>query len=366
MRRAPFARFLAGSAVLILAISCGSDDNDVPDARAQTADLSPEIERLIEAAEEEGELNLNWALNNAESMDSLVEAFKAAYGLDIDVTVTQTPNMPANLAQLAEENNAGRPASTDAFIGTQDFLAAGGPAGRDVFEIVDWVKTAPHVADYAVGDGVGVSLLDQMPGLAYNTQELSEDELPRTFDEVLDLEGPIASTSYAAGFNILSADHLLGRERIEEHLRALDPAGLIGCLELDRVASGEFVALWISCGSNIADIAAAEGAPIDTVVPTDAGIVQTWYMAVPKNAVNPHAAKLWISWLTTPEAQDVLFEHEFADNRLIEGSQTAEQIAELEDEGVSFTFADYDFTLDHPEVSHQDFVRELGGLLQGG
>jgi hypothetical protein len=365
--RSAKVRPLVVTLVAVFAASaCGvTDDRGGARQALPPEDLTPEVRSLVEAAEREGALKLNWMMSSATTMAPLVEAFRQTYDLNIDITVTPTPSFPANLARLVEEHSANRPSSTDAYLGTQDYLLAGGPQGRDVFERVDWGGFSPAAHQVAVGDGIGIGLLDQIPGFAYNTQEIAEHELPRTTDDVLRLAQPIASTTYAAIFNLLSADDLLGPQAVEAHLDAFRPAGLIGCAELDRIASGEFAGLWISCGSNIAEIAAQRGAPLGSVVLTDAGLILPWYMAVPKNAAHPNAAKLWVSWLVTPQAQQILFEHEFADNRLLEGSRTAEEIAAHEARGVRFTVTDYDFVVQRPQVSDPAFLRDLARRLRG-
>ena len=52
-------------------------------------------------------------------------------------------------------------------------------------------------------------------------------------------------------------------------------------------------------------------------------------MAVPKNATHPAAAKLWIDYMLSREAQDLLFAMEYMDSHLVPGSQTAREVDKL-------------------------------------
>lgn len=349
------------SAAALLAGACGSEDrDDAPSAPAASTRLDPPLRHLVAAAEREGTLALNWSMSGKGTIEPLIAAFKRTYDLDLEVKLTPTPSFPANLAKLLEEHRAGRRAGTDAYVGTADYIVA----GRKIFAPVDWKAVAPHAAEHATRDGVAVPLLHQIPGLAYNTEQIPEDQLPRTVDDVLKLKQPLASTPYAAIFNLLGADELLGRARLERHLRGFDPDGLIGCAELDRLASGEFAALWMSCGSHIVDIAVADGAPLASLVPSDGGVIQPWYMAVPRHAAHPNAAKLWIAWLVTPEAQRILFEHEHADNRNVAGSGTAKQVAAHAAHGVRLTDVGYDFVREHPALSDPRYIGRLAKELR--
>jgi ABC-type Fe3+ transport system substrate-binding protein len=51
--------------------------------------------------------------------------------------------------------------------------------------------------------------------------------------------------------------------------------------------------------------------------------VQILYMAVPKNSAHPNAAKLWVNYLLSREAQDLLYDFDFNDYHVLPGSKTA-------------------------------------------
>lgn len=356
--RVPREGLLVAAVVLAFVLAaCGSDDSaDQGDGNAQPAagyEQTAAMKELAAAASREGELNLNWGMSQP-NMGPFIEAFNAEYP-GIEITVTPDQNQPANAAKLIQELKAGRPSSTDAFIGVPEFIWLLGPQRADALAAVDWASLAPWTEDLVGAEGTALTFFDQIPGFTYNTTMLDESELPTSAAEIPEIDQPIASTPYAAQFNVLATDVAMGREPLLEYLAGLDPDGMIGCGDLSRVASGEFAGLWIACGKNIGDIFAAQGAPLETHVVEDAAITYPWYMAVPKNAANPNAAKLWLIWMTTPTAQKILFEREFADNKRIEGSQTAEQIADYEAQGYEFIVADYQFVEANPDAFNPEF-----------
>ncbi|MFC9974248.1 ABC transporter substrate-binding protein [Spirillospora sp. NPDC127200] len=363
-------RPLVAAALLVgAAAGCGSDaaDQKADTAAAEAAKTrlaaNPELTALVAAAKKEGALNLNWGFDGAGTAKALTAAFTAAYGPEIKITLTPSQNVSANVAKLQQEYKAGAPASSDAFLGNSEFTVGVGPKGADALLKVDWERIAPWTKGLAGGDGAVLSLSDLIPGFTYNTGQITEKDLPRSARDVVGLGKPVASTPYAAQFNVLGDKGAMGPDGLRAYLKDFKPAGYLGCGELNRVASGEFAALWISCGRNNGDMLAAKGAPIATEIIKDAAIVSTRYMAIPKNARHPNAAKLWTTWLVTPEAQRVLMKHEFADNRRIAGSRTAEQIADYEARGVKFTKVDYDFAAGRPELYNGRFKGELVKLL---
>src|SRR4051794_32851192 len=66
--------------------------------------LAPELQTLIDAARQEGALNLVWsdgALGSSEDVSRLGRAFNAYYGLNLDVRFTPGPSIPEMAAKLA-------------------------------------------------------------------------------------------------------------------------------------------------------------------------------------------------------------------------------------------------------------------------
>ena len=89
-----------------------------------------------------------------------------------------------------------------------------------------------------------------LPGIPYNTRRTPKNEAPKSLKDMLkpQWKGKIASTPYVTSLNILAAKEMWGKEAALEYVRQLSKqvVGLIRCNEIERVASGEFLAfVWI-------------------------------------------------------------------------------------------------------------------------
>ncbi|NRQ32182.1 ABC transporter substrate-binding protein [Nonomuraea sp. NN258] len=354
---------LAAAVTLALTGCAGTDQAADPAAAAaagQRLSASPALRALVEGARKEGALNLNWGLHARPNSDYLFDAFKQAYGLtDLKITVTPVQNFNANAAKLVQETKAGAPSSTDALLASSEVMYRTGTTS-EALAAVDWTEIAPWAEGAVTADRKAVALLTQFGEFTYNTELISAAELPKTPQDVLTLGKPVASTPFASGFAQLGG---LDQAGIKDYMSRFKPAGLIGCAELNRLASGEFAGLWMSCGKHLADVFKATGAPLETTVLSNPTSASFYYMGLPVRAPHPNAAKLWITWLVTPEAQRLLFEHEKADNIQLPGSGTAEQIAEYEAKGITFTRATYDYVGQNPGLYDAAFKDELVKLL---
>ncbi|WP_067479117.1 ABC transporter substrate-binding protein [Actinomadura hibisca] len=362
----------AAAAVLLaagLTAACGSNDDTgkvdarIADVASKRVAADPALAELVAAAKKEGALDLNWGLDGPKTVKTLTDAFNTAYGLNLKITLTPNQNLPATAAKLSQEYKAKSHASSDAYLGNAELAFGLGPRRDGALAKVDWAKIAPWTKDLANADGTVLPLLDLMPGFTYNKTLIPADKVPQTSADVLKLTQPVASTPYAAQFNVLGAEEALGTPGLHSYLQGFKAAGYLGCGELSRIASGEFAALWISCGKNIGDVFAAKGAPLATAVLKDAAIISTRYVGVPKNSRHPNVAKLFVSWLATPEAQKLVFAGDLADDSRQPGSRTAQQIKEFEAKGVKFTRADYAFAAAHADLYNTAYKEELVKLL---
>jgi iron(III) transport system substrate-binding protein len=181
-------------------------------------------------------------------------------------------------------------------------------------------------------------------GISYNPTKLGGSLAPRSLEDLLkpELKGRIASTPYAASFDNLAVPELWGEQRTTEYVTRLadQVVGLIRCNELERVASGEFDAFAIDCSQGNALRMKADGAPIEFVIASDAPLILPLYLAVPKRSAHPNAAKLWVKYVLSPEAQAILYETNYQDAAFVPGSRTAPDIEKLQATGVRFTTVD--------------------------
>ncbi len=108
-----------------------------------------------------------------------LERFTEATGTEIEVRYGETAELAATLLEEGEATPA------DVFI-SQDAGALGALAGAGLFRTLpaDLVNRVPAV--YADPDGRWVGITGRARTVVYNTERISQDELPRTLEEVTD------------------------------------------------------------------------------------------------------------------------------------------------------------------------------------
>lgn len=337
-------------------------------ASAQLASGDARLQELIAAAKREGRLSLVYGDGSMNvSNGELVARFNKYYGLNVDVQFTSGPSMPNMVANIIQQTQARRPASTDLVIGYGNHMINLIDAGA--IQKSDWENWASNIKIPGIvsPDGAAVALQSSTPGIAYNSDVLKGDDIPNSLQDFLlpKWKGRIAGTPYAASFDQV-AFGLWGKEKTLDFGRkfAKQIGGLIRCNEGDRLASGEFDVLALTCSQGNALKPAARGAPIGFKLASDAPIVVLLYVAVPTNAVHPNAAKLWINFMLSPEAQKLQREQEFADLHLLEGSLTAKVMAELQAKNIKFVVFDTEFYRKNPAVEVDEFLKEMQGIFR--
>ena len=360
-RRSGFA--LAVGVVLALAACAPAASPAAAPAPAPAPAAAPvaaPLQTLVEAARREGSLSLVWgqgSMGGSEGMARLAQGFNRQYGLNVDVQFTPGPSMPNMAARLAEEYRAGRQAATDVMLGYAQHMLILIDAGA--LEPEAWASWAPNVQNpHSVeADGRVVTHQTSMAGITYNSSRLTGSAIPKTMADLLkpQYKGRIASTPYAAGFDWLAVPEAWGEQRVLDYLAVFKDqvAGLIRCNEMERIATGEFDVLAMQCSQSSPLQAKLKGAPVDFLVPSDAPVQAPLYVAVPKHAAHPNAAKLWVNYLLSREAQDVLHESNFQDLHVLPGSKTRNDLTALEQANVKPTLITLEFL---QRVDEQDFL----------
>jgi iron(III) transport system substrate-binding protein len=237
--------------------------------------------------------------------------------------------MPAMGNKIATLLAAGQPSVSDVYVAYVRTMGVLAP--KKMFHAADW--KALGVPESAIeADGTMVKLVTALPGILYNTRVVPHK--PESLADFLKPEwkGKIASTPYAANYDMLAANDVWGPEKALDFTRKVSTqlAGLIRCNENERIASGEFVAYFVTCTGNDADDLIKKGAPLAQVVAKDFAVVGYFYLAVPKNAPHPNAAKLFTAYALSPEGQKLVYDQWGSDLDLLPGSQTKAKTAALE------------------------------------
>jgi ABC-type Fe3+ transport system substrate-binding protein len=323
-----------------------------PDAApaASAAPDNPALAAVIAGARQEGTLSVIWSSNTLggrQGSERIVDSLNKRYGLDVKVNWTPGPAMPDMAVRLAQELAAGRPASSDLYVGTEsqmrDFVENGG------LRSIDWTSLAPYIPPSVVApQNTGVEIVTRVPGVTYNTSLVPADLVPHTSADLLKpaWKGKLASTPYGTMFDVLGSKELWGPERAISYSREISEsaAGLMRCGETERLISGEFWGLVFDCGSYEARTWQARGAPIGNAILRDAAAILYWWIAVPQHSAHPNLATLYVLEAMSPEGQAIVWDEQKSDSWKLPGSRSAEEIRALEKEGAKFVEANVPFT----------------------
>ena len=344
---------------------------NAPDAAVQpTTAHPPALQAVIDAARQEGALDLVWAEGVAggrEGTSRLAEGLNRRYGLNLDIRFTPGLNMAEMVPRLIQEYQTGRRSTTDVYVGADNHMS--GLMANSVLEPVDWSAWSLNVRDPAqmAPQGMAVTFQTWVPGITYNPTRVSGAAVPRTLQDLLkpEYKGRVASTPYAANFDRLATPAMWGKApTMDFAARFADQlGGLMRCNEPARIAGGEFDVLALDCNQGTALAAKADGAPIEFAPATDVPAVNLVYLAVPKNATHPAAAKLWIDYMLSREAQDILFAIEYMDSHLVPGSQTAREVDKLRAGGAPLQIFDIARLQSGDEEVRADVLPEIQRIL---
>src|SRR3990172_4436318 len=274
---------------------------------------APKLDDLVKAAKAEGELNLvsgggTWG--EEEGVKSIQDALNKKYGLNVKIRYTPGASMPVMAGRVIETYKAGVKSDTDLYVGNAVSMPS--ILEAEVARSFPWQEGFPYIPAATLEyKGQLIRFHDAFLGITYNTREITGNNVPRRLEDILrpQWKGKIASTPYAASLYYLAPDRVWGYEKTIAFVRALSRqiGGLIRCGEEARIASGEFLMLVMNCGDYGGEYYARKtGAPIGTIIPEDAAVMDSFYFVVPKNSAHPNLAAILVGFLMSREGQDIL------------------------------------------------------------
>lgn len=342
----------------------GNTGTDAPNADTKTADR----DALIAQAQADGGLNLVWGESiegGTAAFSNLEAGFKAYYDMpDFSISYTTGPSMPQMASTIAQEVQAGQEPTSDVFIGYATHYAALEAEGFDSFEKADWSWAENVTEDSIASTGVGVVTETSIPVISYSTRVTDP---PTTLAELADarFEGKIGSTPYAANFDYLGSDPMWGAEAGLTFIEGLtkNVTALNRCHNPEALTIGQYDVFAFDCDQGSIVKAKDEGEPVDYLIPSDAEMVVFIYAGIPKTSSHKAAAQLWINYMLTREAQDILWDAARTDSSLIEGSNIRAMIDEAEADGSKFSYFPMDVVVTDSVMPGADYEQRVQDLL---
>jgi len=283
------------------------------------AERSAELKKMIEGAKKETTLRAMWganSLNGSAGIARIVAGMNKRYGTNIKPQFTPGPSMTRMMGKLARELKAGQPASTDVVWGNSGGMLRSSQLG--LTKSLNWLALLERPMlkekgfDPVATGGVGLASASTFVGVAFNSKLVKGDDIPRSLADTLKpkWKGKIASTPYAAGMREFAMPDLLGKEAVVKFTKSLSKqvSGLMRCGQMDRLTSGEFLMLVLSCGDQYINKAMRTGEPLGYAIMSDAVVSHTRYGSVPVHSKAPHAAALFVAFLHTLEGQKIMWE----------------------------------------------------------
>lgn len=309
----------------------------LPSVLFAAASSSGSLPQLLAAAKRERELGLvagGGVWGEAQGIRGLAEGFNKKYGLNVEIKWAPGPSYPALANRVIEELKAGLKATTDLYVGTESHVPGLVRAGAvDPFP---W-ELFPHITKEMLDLDGRVLLRDtRFPGITYNSKLVSNDEVPRRLEDLLDPKwsGKIASTPYAGSFDRLADTRVLGYEKTKAFLIRFSKAvaGLIRCGEDERIATGEFWLLALNCGNHEPALGKKNGLPVEGAVIEDIPLMMIHaYVVVPKNSAHPNLATLFAAFVVSAEGQQILWENQRVASHLVGGTTIERQYQAAKD-----------------------------------
>ena len=303
-------------------------------ARAAVA-AGENLEQLVAGAKKEGEVTLLASASTFGGKKGFAEleaGFNKRFGLKSKVSLVGGPSFPQVAARVMTELRAGSKSSTDLYLGSDGTVAT--MHREKALQKVNWSGIFPWVTkDMEIFPQETLLVYASFHGIIYNSNMIPKDKAPKGYEDLID---PAMSQTWAGKMAIPSYIHWLirlsplwGKEKVLAYARKLATlaAGRLRQGEDERIVSGEFP-IMASTGGALEAMWKwqAKGAPL--VGLPGSSPPTSWYyqLGVPMNSAHPHAAKLFIAFMTTRDAQAVIEKHELRSSYLVEGTQMAKYV----------------------------------------
>jgi len=264
-------------------------------AVAATSAKAESRDDIIAAAKKEGAILWYDSLPRDQG-EAILRDFQKEYPFVTDIEYLEVPGSQ-KIARITQESRAGGP-TADVVINN----AAGQKEHYDNGFLldVDWaalgVKTSPAMTPTPYMIATAVSIY----GLLYNTDKLSADEAPKSWDELVDPEWKGRIGPWARALGLVQFETVWGQEKTEEYVKAfakLDPKLYRSTYTIAQsVGAGEIDLAFTIYHTALPTV--DKGAPVKFVF-LDPTPVSVLYASPLKYGEHPNVAKLFLAWLST-------------------------------------------------------------------
>ena len=261
-------------------------------------------DRLVELAQEEGQLNLYTSMNSSLA-DAVSEAFSDTFDVDVNLYRANGETLTQRLLQEQDAGYFGNDVvETDGIemssLATEGVLSPYSGERRDLVpeagRFDEWTATRFNIFTPS-----------------WNTQEVSADEAPSSWEDLADpkWDGRLAVELGDVDWYLTLYNHWLDSGKSEEEVEQLfadifDGAAAVKghTVQAELMSAGQYGVV-ASNYSYIVEKAKANGAPVDYLPFVEPAIARPNGVGLMKNAQNPAAALLFVDWLLE-EGQQVL------------------------------------------------------------
>ncbi len=262
-------------------------------AAASATAAAESLDELAAKAAGEGEI-VWYEANSPEMGDKLVAAFNEQFP-DVKLRFQRVPGAQGITTKIVQESEAG---AATADVTTTGIDQVYGLYERGLIESIDWsqygVPAVLTPEPYAVATTAAIWVI------VYNTNDVSEQDAPRSWDDLADDKWRGKLGIWAIGHSQANLAAEWGEEKVTaltEKLVAQEPLLFKSNFTIaQNLASGE-----ISVGItplHVALATQAKGAPIGIVAPEPAPMSMI-YSGVIKGTPRPNGARLLVAWLSS-------------------------------------------------------------------
>lgn len=359
--------FLANAmAFSLVACSGGGTDTPAEQPADESSTGTDEMEELIAAAKEEGEL-IVYGSCEEEYLAAAAEHFQELYGIQVQFQRLSTGEVQA---KIEEEN--GNPSADVWFGGTTDPYNETAVAG--LLEPYD-AKNASHLLEdtFRDADGNWYGIYKGILGIMVNKDELERLGLdaPKDWQDLLDpkYKGLIWSSNYnTAGTAKLVINTMIqkyGHDEGIQYLVDLDKNVQVytksGSGPSKNIGTGECVIGIGFLHDGITQIADNGYENIDLIIPSSGTSYEVGATAIFKGAKHPNAAKLWIEYALSPdcvELADTVGSYQFL---VIDNAEQPELATEFGLDPTNVMKYDFEDAKNNTSTYVEEVMKALGG-----